>query len=78
MAHDPTSSVDHGHGTGRPSVDVAGQRFRVRTPRVSPQWLPNTPSNCPITVVWLRLQTPLSGPGGCAGRAQASDGRASP
>jgi hypothetical protein len=36
-------------------VEVDGQRFRVQTPRVSTQWLPDTPSNRHLTVVWLRL-----------------------
>lgn len=44
-----------GHSTGRLSVEVDGQRFRVQTPRVSTQWLPDTPSNRHLTVVWLRL-----------------------
>jgi transposase-like protein len=36
-------------------VEVDDQRFRVRTPKVSTQWLPDTPSNRHLTVVWLRL-----------------------
>jgi transposase-like protein len=36
-------------------VEEDGQRFRVQTPRVSTQWLPDTPSNRHLTVVWLRL-----------------------
>jgi transposase-like protein len=44
-----------GHSTERLSVEVDGQRFRVQTPRVSTQWLPDTPSNRHLTVVWLRL-----------------------
>jgi hypothetical protein len=44
-----------GHSTGRLSVEVDGQRVRVQTPRVSTQWLPDTPSNRHLTVVWLRL-----------------------
>ncbi|MGH8069581.1 MAG: hypothetical protein ACRERE_30950 [Candidatus Entotheonellia bacterium] len=55
MAHDTTIAVDEGQGTGRASVEVAGQRFRVRTPRFSTQWLPDTPSNRHMTIVWLRL-----------------------
>jgi hypothetical protein len=51
----PHESWDTGHGTGGLSVDVAGQRFRVRTPRFATQWLPDTPSNRHLTVVWLRL-----------------------
>jgi hypothetical protein len=34
---------------------VAGQRVRVQTPRFSTQWLPDTPGNRHLTVVWLRL-----------------------
>ena len=48
-------SLDPGHHTGRLIVDVDGPRFRVRTPRVSTQWLPDTPSNRHMTVVWFRL-----------------------
>jgi hypothetical protein len=44
-----------GHSTGRLSVEEDGQRFRVQTPRVSTQWLPDTPSHRHLTVVWLRL-----------------------
>jgi hypothetical protein len=36
-------------------VEVDNQRFRVRTPRVSTQGLPDTPSHRQLTVVWLRL-----------------------
>lgn len=55
MADDTTILVDQGQGTERFSVDVAGSRFRVRTPQFSTQWLPDTPSNRHMTVVWLRL-----------------------
>ena len=44
-----------GHSPGRLRVEVDGQRFRVQTPRVSTQWLPDTPRNRHLTVVWLRL-----------------------
>jgi len=40
---------------GQLRVEVDSQRLRVRTPRVSTQWLPETPSNRHLTVVWLRL-----------------------
>src|SRR6266852_2528217 len=40
---------------GRLSVEVEGQRFRVRTPQLATQWLPDTPGNRPMTVVWCRL-----------------------
>jgi transposase-like protein len=46
---------DTGHSTGRLSVEVDGQRCHVQTPRVSTQWLPDTPSHRHLTVVWLRL-----------------------
>jgi len=36
-------------------VDGDGQRFRVQNARFSTQWLPDTPSNRHLTVVWLRL-----------------------
>src|SRR3989442_6752723 len=49
------TAVDPRPGTGGPSVDVDGRRFRVRTPKVSTQWLPDTPSNRHLAVVWCRL-----------------------
>jgi hypothetical protein len=48
-------AVDPQPGTGGPSVDVEGQRFRVRTAKVSTPWLPHTPSNHHLAVVWCRL-----------------------
>jgi transposase-like protein len=36
-------------------VEVDGQRFRVQSAKFSTQWLPDTPSNRHLTVVWLRL-----------------------
>src|SRR5262245_4392716 len=36
-------------------VDVDGQRFRVQSARFATQWLPDTPSNRHLIVVWLRL-----------------------
>jgi transposase-like protein len=48
-------SMDTEHRTGWPRMEVDGQRFRVRTPRVSTQWLLDTPINRHLTVVWLRL-----------------------
>jgi hypothetical protein len=35
-------------------VDVDGQRFRVRTPQFSTPWLPDTPRQRPLTLVWCR------------------------
>jgi len=55
MAHDTTIAVDERQSTGRASIEVAGQRFRVRTLWFSTQWLPDTPSNRHMTIVWLRL-----------------------
>ena len=47
--------MDTGHNAGRLRVEVDGRRFRVQTPQVSTQWLPDTPRNRHLTVVWLRL-----------------------
>jgi hypothetical protein len=44
-----------GHNQGWLSLEVAGQRFRVRTPQVSTQWLYYTPTNRHLIVVWFRL-----------------------
>src|SRR5215468_407328 len=51
----PHESSAQGYDTGRLSVEVAGQRFRVRPPQFATQWLPDTPSNRHLTIVWLRL-----------------------
>src|SRR4030095_151864 len=51
----PDDSLDTEHNLGRLTVDVDGQRFRVRTAQLSTQWPPDTPSNRHLTVVWLRL-----------------------
>ncbi len=51
----PPESLAQGPRPGQPSVEVEGQHFRVRTARFSTQWLPDTPSNRHLTVVWLRL-----------------------
>jgi hypothetical protein len=55
VSRPPRVSVDPQPGTGGPSVEVEGQRFRVRTAKVSTQWLPDTPSNRHLAVVWCRL-----------------------
>ena len=55
MAHNTTSWVDPAQGPEEPSVEVEGQRFRVHTPRFATQWLPDTPSNRHLTLVWCRL-----------------------
>jgi hypothetical protein len=46
---------DAGGCPGQLCVDVDGQRFRVRTARFTTQWLPDTPSNRHLTVVWCCL-----------------------
>jgi len=51
----PHKSSAQGSDRGRLSVEVAGQRFRVRTPQLATQWLPDTPGNRHMTVVWFRL-----------------------
>src|SRR5256886_7126006 len=51
----PDESLDTEHNLGRLTGDVDGQRFRGRTAQLSTQWLPDTPSNRHLTVVWLRL-----------------------
>jgi hypothetical protein len=54
MAHDTTRAVEPGDGPAPPHVEADGPRFRVRTAKFSTQWLPDTPSNRPLTVVWFR------------------------
>jgi hypothetical protein len=44
-----------GSRTGQLGVDLDGPRFRVRTARFITQWLPDTPSNRHLAVVWFRL-----------------------
>ena len=51
----PHESSAQGYDTGRLSVEVEGQRFRVRTPQLATQWLPDTPGKRHMTVVWFRL-----------------------
>jgi hypothetical protein len=55
MTYDTTRSVDLEQDMGRPGMEVAGPRFRVWTSKFATQWLPDTPSNRHLTVVWLRL-----------------------
>jgi len=55
MVHDTTVAVGQGDGPAPLRVEVDGSRFRVRTAKFSTQWLPDTPSNRHLTVVWLRL-----------------------
>ncbi|MGH8055663.1 MAG: hypothetical protein ACREOH_00290, partial [Candidatus Entotheonellia bacterium] len=61
MAHDSTISMDQGQELAGPRVEVDGPRFRVRTARCSTQWLPDTPSNRHLTLVWLRLLVDTQG-----------------
>ena len=45
-------ALDPEHNTGRLTVDVASARVRVRTARWATQWLPDTPGNRHLAVVW--------------------------
>ena len=49
------ASGDTGGCLGQLRVDVDGQRFRVWTAWFTTQWLPDTPSNRHLTIVWFRL-----------------------
>src|SRR5262245_35796540 len=51
----PRALVDPGQEPRGLRVEGDGQRFRVQSARFSTQWLPDTPSNRHLTVVWLRL-----------------------
>src|SRR5215470_1636772 len=55
IARTPSGSLDPGRSTGGLRVERDGQRFRVQTATFSTQWLPDTPSNRHLTIVWLRL-----------------------
>jgi transposase-like protein len=55
MIYDTTPAADLEQDMERPGVEVAGPRFRVWTAKFATQWLPDTPSNRHLTVVWLRL-----------------------
>src|SRR6266852_798888 len=55
MPHDTTLAVEQGADPAPPRVEVDGSRFRVRTAQLSTQWLPDTPSNRHLTLVWFRL-----------------------
>src|SRR5216683_2353520 len=55
MPHDTTLAVEQGADPAPPRVEVDGSRFRVRTAQLSTQWLPDTPSNRHLTLVWCRL-----------------------
>jgi hypothetical protein len=48
----PRASLEQGLDPERLSVEVDGPRFRVRASRVSTQWLPDTPGNRHLSVVW--------------------------
>jgi hypothetical protein len=52
MAHDTTRARDQGQELRGLRVEVDGSRFRVQTAKFSTQWLPHTPSNRHLTVVW--------------------------
>src|SRR2546427_506192 len=51
----PHESSAQRYDTGQLSVEVEGQRFRVRPPQFATQWLPDTRGNRHMTVVWFRL-----------------------
>jgi transposase-like protein len=55
IPHSPRALVEPGQEPGGLRVEVDGQRFRVQSARFSTQWLPDTPSNRHLTLVWLRL-----------------------
>ena len=55
MAHDTTVSVEQGEEPAPLRVEVDGPRFRVRTATLATPWLPDTPSNRHLTLVWFRL-----------------------
>jgi len=55
MTHDTTLAVEQGDTPVPLRVEADGSRFRVRTAQFSTQWLPDTPSNRHLTLVWLRL-----------------------
>ena len=55
MAHDTTLAVEPGDDPAPPRVEVDGPCFRVRTATLSTRWLPDTPSNRHLTLVWCRL-----------------------
>ncbi len=54
MPHDTTVAVAHGDDPVSPRVEVDGSRFRIRTAQFATEWLPDTPSNRHLTLVWLR------------------------
>src|SRR5262244_3771164 len=55
MSHETTLAVEPGVDPAPLRVEVDGSRFRVRTAQFATQWLPDTPSNRHLTLVWLRL-----------------------
>jgi transposase-like protein len=55
MAYDTPLAVEQGDAPALPRVEVEGPRFRVRSAMCSTQWLPDTPSNRHLTLVWFRL-----------------------
>src|SRR5262249_47390778 len=55
IARPPSGSLDPGRSPPVLPVERDGQRFRVQTATFSTQWLPDTPSNRHLTIVWLRL-----------------------
>jgi hypothetical protein len=59
------ASGDTGGCLGQLRVDVDGQRFRVWTAWFTTQWLPDTPSNRHLTIVWFRLLVDAHGKALC-------------
>jgi hypothetical protein len=57
----PHASWASGDHRGELCVEGDNRRFRVRTTRFTTQWLPDTPSNRHLTVVWCRLLVDAQG-----------------
>jgi len=55
LPRSPRALVDPGREPGGLHVEGDGQRLRGQSARFSTQWLPDTPSNRHLTLVWLRL-----------------------
>jgi hypothetical protein len=51
MAHEPPRAGDQGPELGGARVAGDGERWRVRTAKLSTPWRPDTPSHRPLTVV---------------------------
>jgi hypothetical protein len=51
MAHETPRAGDQGPELGGARVAGDGERWRVRTAKLSTPWRPDTPSHRPLTVV---------------------------